>query len=165
MVVLYRATTIIERDALMAFLSENHVEAFTGRRDVIQNLTENPNLSYEGYSVLFAGYEVFVSEDQLEQAQDLLKDFRRQIQLQTVSEEFSTEFSTQKKYERRLMIAAIMTLFIPLVAHLLFVYLLIQAKNEKLQFPLRMYLKVGFILIVTTLTTFFIFCDALSPLS
>lgn len=75
LVSVYRSPNIIERDAIMAYLTSEGVESFTGKRDVIVNLANEPNMSLEGYSAMFNGYDIFVSADQKNIAQEKIQQF------------------------------------------------------------------------------------------
>lgn len=77
MKVLCRVPSVIERDALMAALLEKNVSAFTPERNVMVNLAGEPNLSLEGASITFPGYDIRVPEDQYEEARNVLAEFRR----------------------------------------------------------------------------------------
>lgn len=150
MIVLYRASNIIERDSLIAFLRAQGIEALTGRRDVVQNLTDNPNLSHQGYSAMFAGYEIFVLEEDLESAKKFLAQYQQQTSLQIVNQE-DTEFSRQKQSERRLMMTAFLSLIVPVLAHALFIYLLIGELKNGAKFSVAFYIRALVIMTVTAL--------------
>ncbi len=158
MEIVYKATNIIERDSLMVFFQSHGIEAITGRRDVIQNLTDQPNLSYEGYSALFSGYEIFVQGAQLSEAKELLAQYKRQMQLRSVEPD-EEHFHQQKQIERRMMTTAILSLFLPVIAHIIFIYLLFRGLLTGNRFSKWFLIRVIIILISTAVLAAGIFSE------
>jgi len=78
-VLLTKVSNHIERGALIARLGESQIEVYAPDRDAIVNVGSEPNLSLEGYSVLFDGYSVFVPKSQLAEAQRILEALRAEV--------------------------------------------------------------------------------------
>ena len=80
LVSVYRSPNIIERDAIIAHLASEGIESFTAQRDVIVNLANEPNISLEGYSAMFNGYDILVDPEQKDRAQEKINSFLKSVQ-------------------------------------------------------------------------------------
>lgn len=83
---LYKAQTIIEREALIHELSEAGIEVVTPPRDVSRQVSEaSIDLSLGGYSTFFDGFSIYVPADNATEAKKVLSKFllkAQQFQLQ-----------------------------------------------------------------------------------
>ena len=76
MKLIYKADSIIERDALLAHLAENDIVAESPRRDISRKMTNNTiDLSYGEYSVFFDGFSIYVRDDQEHEGRQQLISF------------------------------------------------------------------------------------------
>lgn len=131
MIIVHRSPNLIERDALLAHLHFHNIAATTGRRDVIQNPTDNPNLALGGYSALFEGYEIFAPEDRADEAKALIQSYLADVQ--SSENEETDKFSLTKKLERRLIVLALLSLALPVLPQIIFIYLFVDARKKNLK--------------------------------
>lgn len=122
-VLLTKLPDLIMRSALVARLGEAQLEVYTPDRDVIVNVSSEPNLSLEGYSALFDGYEVYVLRRNLSEAQDILKKFE-ELAWSSASEPI------EEDHTRRFYFAAMMSWMLPGILHLVALYQLLQALRK-----------------------------------
>ncbi len=121
-VLLTKVPNLIMRGALIHKLGESQIEVYAPDRDAIVNVSSGPNLSLEGYSALFDGYEVYVAKQKLQEAKEILKE----IETQTY-EPSEGEIDHAGKF----YFSAIMSFMIPVIMHVLAIYHLIQARKKK----------------------------------
>ena len=107
---IYLAQSIIERDALIQYLADHSIDAFSPSRDISRKFTENTvDLAFEGYSAIFDGFKIFVSPGQKEDALNLLKEF------QSTHQEFSS--LTEKSSFQTFSYCSIFSMILPFLMH------------------------------------------------
>ena len=137
MKILCRVPNVIERDALIHALRDGGVGAITPDRDVIVNLANEPNLSLEGASVLFEGYDICVPEEQWSAAQSLLTDFRRRHDVRPVISESEADAErTVDKAGSRFIACSLWSMLLPIVMNVAAIYWLFRSRNVVQQRPL-----------------------------
>lgn len=105
---------LISRGALINFLSEKQIEVYAPDRDVIVNVNPaSPNLSLEGYSAIFDGYEVYVDRKKLNDAKKIWEEFQKEMYKPTVME---------TDHPHKFYSMSVMSFFFPLVTHILALY-------------------------------------------
>ncbi|MFN8790507.1 MAG: hypothetical protein ACK5Y2_03515 [Bdellovibrionales bacterium] len=67
----------VMKGALIARLGEARIEVYAPERDAIVNLGSAPNLTLEGYSVLFDGYSIYVPKGNFQEALGILEIFEK----------------------------------------------------------------------------------------
>lgn len=76
MKVVYKAPSMIERDALVTYLRENGLLVETPQLDLRRKITETTvDLAYEGYSAMAGDFPIYVPESDLEHARKLIDRF------------------------------------------------------------------------------------------
>lgn len=128
--VLYRAQTLIERDALVEALSAEGIESLAQERDQIPQLTNDVNLRLGGYSAMFEGYEIRVPQEQFESGQRVLQDFLRRAQIQPVSEASAvSQADADEAAFRRFMAHSFWAIILPILFNLTSFYWLWRARR------------------------------------
>lgn len=150
MVLIHKAFNLIERDALLEHLSSKGIQATSAQRDIIQNPTDNPNLSLGGYSAMFEGYEIFASEEQAERGRQLVSEYLTEIRAKNISEPIDP-YSEQKKLERRFIVLSFLSFIVPLIPQIVAIYLLTTAKKKSIRISLRILAPSLFFLAITGL--------------
>ena len=60
---IYKAQSIIERDAILSALKENEIECQSPERTIVRKVTDNTiDVSHGVYSAFFEGFQIFVNE-------------------------------------------------------------------------------------------------------
>ncbi|MBX3032458.1 MAG: hypothetical protein KF865_00940 [Bdellovibrionaceae bacterium] len=126
-IVLHRFQSLIERDAFVARLRSLGVPCDAPGRDMIVNLTDQPNLSLGVYSALFDGYAVFVPAAAEARARSELANFRRESQLHVVVEK-PVESGVDAPGARFLR-CTLWSLVVPVVMNLMALYWLFRSRN------------------------------------
>ena len=81
MIEVFKAESIIQREALLALLADNEIATISPPRDLSRKIADDTvDLSYEGYSAIFDGFAIYVSADQKDRALKLIQDYLTQIQ-------------------------------------------------------------------------------------
>lgn len=115
--------TVIERDALLHFLSERGFSATSEQRDVMVNISDTVNLTYGWASATFEGYGLWVPQEQAEGAIAALKEWEHAQRLSLVGEPESAD----EKNFRRFLLCAFFGMMLPLLMHALAFYWLFQS--------------------------------------
>lgn len=123
---IHRAQSVIERDALMAFLKEEGIVSYTGQRDVIVNLTDHVNLGLEGYSATFEGYRIYVAQENASVARQLIHRQTMKVR-NTTPEERIDENAEMKKF----ISGSVFSLMLPGIMNVVALYWLIRALQKK----------------------------------
>ncbi len=117
---------LISRGALVNRLGEDNIEVYAPDRDVIVNLNANtPNLSLEGYSALFDGYEVYVSRTRLDDAKKIWDEFQKEMYKPSV---IATD------HPHKFYSMSVMSFMLPIVTHVLAFYHLREGINKGQKF-------------------------------
>lgn len=115
--------TVIERDALLHFLSQKGIPAESEQRDVMINVSDTVNLTYGWASATFEGYGLWVPEDRADEAIAALKEWEHAQRLSLVGDEESAE----EKNFRRFLVCAFFGMMLPVFMHLLAFYWLVRS--------------------------------------
>lgn len=114
MKLLYKAKSIIERDALRARLHGAAIASDSPERTMSRKVTNDTvDLSLGGYSVFFDGFPVLVPEEDLERARVVLEDFQREMR----AVESAPALHWGRAYS-----CAIFSIMIPVIFNVLAVY-------------------------------------------
>lgn len=113
-VILTKVPDLIIRGALINRLGEEQIEVYAPDRDVIVNLNSTtPNLSLEGYSALFDGYEVYVPKQNLERAKKIWEEHQAELYKPS---------NAETDHPQKFYSMAVMSFILPIVTHYLAFY-------------------------------------------
>lgn len=129
LILLHTASSIIERDAVLAYLRENLITAESPARDMSRKYTETTvDLSLGGYSTFFDGFKIFVQEQQHKDALKVLDKFMLEQKQEVVESEPATVSYINKFY-----FFGMASFFVPIVPIFFGIYFLrkgIKAKEK-----------------------------------
>ena len=119
MVEVFKAESILQREALVAFLRENGIEPLTPPKDVTRKIADTTvDLAYGGYSAVSEGLPIYVLEEEKEQAQALITDFLTQISKNEVASAKVKEINHWNRFYH----CSLFTMVLPGLMHLLALY-------------------------------------------
>lgn len=128
---------LISRGALINLLGEKQIEVYAPDRDVIVNVNPaSPNLSLEGYSAIFDGYEVYVARKKLNDAKNIWEEFQKEMYKPSLIE---------TDHPHKFYSMSVMSFFFPLVTHTLALYHLREGLRKGQKFSV---IKVAFSILV-----------------
>ena len=136
----YTAKSIIERDALSAFLKKNCIPVQSPARDLSRKYTEDSlDLSLGGYSLFFDGFKIFVPEEQeafaLEYIDEFKKGFKESSQLsENTSSDTKTQPEYSTRYAKKFYYCSLISIMIPIIPLFYGLYFLYKAKKYKNKF-------------------------------
>jgi membrane protein insertase Oxa1/YidC/SpoIIIJ len=105
---IYKAESIIERDAIAAFLKGHGIAFLVPARDLSRKITDTTvDISFEGYSAMFDGFAILVQNNDVPRARELIKNFSANLAKSEVSQD----------YMRRFYLSSMATLIMPVVFH------------------------------------------------
>lgn len=127
----FKADSIIQRDALLSALHNNGITAQSPPRDLSRKFTDTTvDISYEGYSVFFDGFDIQVPDQDLEKAQEIISQFLRQTNVGLAQEK------TPPRYLQKFYFCSLFSGVLPILFHILALYYLFLGlkSGEKLSF-------------------------------
>lgn len=123
LILLFKARSVIQREALVSALLEQGVESATSPRHMSNRVADDTlDLSLEGYSVFFDGFPIYVKERHQKEAERLLALF-----LQRTAEAPGDSPTEETPHLRRFFFCAIFTVILPGIFHAVGLYHLIKA--------------------------------------
>jgi hypothetical protein len=126
-VLVHKAESIIQREALLNELAQSGIEAITSPRDMSRKISDSTvDLALEGYSAIFDGCPLLVRRQDQAAASEVIKGFLRRIQIQPV--EMAYEPSP---HFRRFFFCSLFGLSLPVIMHLAGGYQLFMALKNK----------------------------------
>lgn len=128
LVLLHKADSIIQREALLAALREAGIEPVSAPRDMSRKMADNTiDLGLEGYSVTFDGFSVFVKHRDKAAADTVLGAFMKNVDAPDARQEESDHL-------RKYFFCALFSFVIPGVLHIFGLYHLVKGleKGEKI---------------------------------
>lgn len=112
-VLVFKAASIIERDALLNALNQEGIEGKTSQRDISRKITSTMvDLAYEGYSAVFDGFPIFVRGEDKDGARKIIESFFLEI---TRSE--SENLRKKPRHLNRFYFCALYSLLFPVIFH------------------------------------------------
>lgn len=132
--ILFRAESIIQRDAILAALHAEGINAHSPDRAISRKTTANTvDLAYEGYSALFEGFEIQVHESDLVAAKKVVESLLTRARLATEQIDAAADPDSSRSL-RKFYFCALFSLGLPGVMHAMAIYHLLQAqkKGEKM---------------------------------
>lgn len=116
LIIIYRAPSMMERDAILNQLHENGIEALSTERDVSRKVTNSTiDLAFEGYSATMGGFPITVMKNDEEAAKKIIQDFIRKINVGPAS-------PPSYSHLRKFYISSIYSTMLPLAFHALGIY-------------------------------------------
>lgn len=120
MISVFKADSMIQRDALLSALHSQGIQAISPRRDLSRKVTSTTaDISYEGYSSFFDGFDIQVPDPDAEKAQEIVTKFLRETNI-VLSGETSPANHLQRFY-----FCSLFSLMVPIVFHGMAVYYLV----------------------------------------
>ena len=130
LVLLGKAGSIIERDALLEALRVRGIKAVSPARDMSRKFTPNTvDLSLEGYSAIFDGFSIYVPSRHLEEARHIAQELDQRVRGAQQADK------REPDHVQRFFLSCIFSFFVPLVFHITALYHFRQALKKNQSFP------------------------------
>lgn len=125
MKLLVKAGSMIQREALLARLREAGIEPLSPPRDVSNKLADSTvDLALDGTAIFFDGFAIYVQDEQLEEAREVLARFDREHKISVA------EAQPERKPWKRYYFCSLFSLMFPVLMTALATYHLIRAVNS-----------------------------------
>lgn len=130
MITVYKADSIIQREALLNALYNAGIRAQSPPRDISRKVTSTTvDLSFEGYSSFFDGFAIQVQDHEEHQAKEVIQKFLRETNVSLASEK------PPVRYLQSFYFCSLFSLMIPILLQALALIYLYKGlrNNEKLE--------------------------------
>lgn len=130
MIEIFKADSIIQRDALLNALATEGIHAQSPPRDLSRKVTPTTvDISYEGYSSFFEGFSIQVPEEQADTAKKIIESFIKSTQASTAQEK------PVVRYLQSFYFCSLFSLMFPFFMQAIAVYYLVKGirAGEKLE--------------------------------
>ncbi len=127
----FKADSIIQRDALISALGSDGIPAQSPPRDLSRKFTDTTvDISYEGYSTFFDGFEILVRDQDTDRAKSLIEKFLRETNVVLAGE------APPPRHLQRFYFCGLFSMLVPVLFHGLAILYLYQGlrAGEKLSF-------------------------------
>ncbi len=110
MITVFKANSIIERNAILHELREHGTEAFSGERDISRKVASSTvDMAFEGVSILFDGFAIQVNEKDKESSEQLIKELLARVNLNVAH----PEDGAMSRHLRKFYYCSIFSITIP----------------------------------------------------
>lgn len=129
LMLIFKAQSIIQREALVSALAEENVEATTAHRHMSNRVADGTiDLALEGYSAVFDGFPIFVKERDRVPAQRVIREFLERTGSTEVAER-----TDASPHLTKFFFCSIFTIILPGIFHVVGAYHLfkgVQAREK-----------------------------------